>query len=260
MQFSRDFMYQVRPKVGLPMVRLGRLFDGGYVLPKVVLERCENLISLGYGYDKSFEEDFLKISKRNRVTLYDSTINLWLVFKNLIKSCFKFIGGQNAWPPYRAKLLFNYILLLVNPRIKYKVAFVSQKSCEKSKGIDEILSKTLQSNSILKMDIEGSEYDCLKSVLFFPESIKCLIIEFHEIDVRNIEFFKIIQEIEVNFTLVNTHINNYGAIVNQVPTVLELCFVRNSMIFDVVLSPASKIPSENDFPCDPRKSEIVYEF
>jgi hypothetical protein len=174
-------MYRVRPKVGLPMVRLGRLFDGGYVLPKVVLDRCENLISLGYGYDSSFERDFLKISKINRVTLYDSTINLLGGIKNLIKSCFQFIQGQNAYPPYRAKQLLEYILLLVNPRIKYKVEFVSQKSSEKSKGIDEILSQTVRSNSILKMDIEGSEYGLFNndSLNLLKLNVKFLSAEFH---------------------------------------------------------------------------------
>ena len=57
-------MDEVRPMVGVLMLRLGRNFDGGYVVPQLALSECDVLISLGYGYDSSFEREFLKLNRK----------------------------------------------------------------------------------------------------------------------------------------------------------------------------------------------------
>ena len=45
------------------LVRLGRNYDGGYLLCDEILQSCENLITLGVGDDISFEIDFEKKKK-----------------------------------------------------------------------------------------------------------------------------------------------------------------------------------------------------
>ena len=64
LELSKEFMNEIRPLVGIQLLRLGRNFDGGYVSPELALRECDSLISLGYGYDSSFERAFLKLNKK----------------------------------------------------------------------------------------------------------------------------------------------------------------------------------------------------
>ena len=70
---------------GISLVRLGKGFDGGYLIPEKVLNICDTLISLGYGYDCSFEREFLKLSANNNVIIYDIDITLFSGLRKLIK-------------------------------------------------------------------------------------------------------------------------------------------------------------------------------
>jgi len=40
------------------LVRLGRNFDGGYLVCGDTLQNCDNLITLGVGDDLTFERDY----------------------------------------------------------------------------------------------------------------------------------------------------------------------------------------------------------
>jgi len=260
MQLSEQFMNVIRPMSGLPMSRLGRNFDGGYVLPIVALNTCDSLVSLGYGYDNSFEIDFLSLSVKNRVFLYDSSINLTEILRQLFKTFLLFAKGRKSnLIPY-VKRLIKYLLLRLNPRIKYTIAFIGSTNGTKFLSFSNLLKANSNSNVILKMDIEGSEYECFESPIELANNVKCMVIEFHNLDTRESEFLRIINEIKANFTLVNTHINNFGPIINQLPTVIELCFIQSSLVPDQQLYSAPKIPSVYDFPNNMYKDEITYEY
>ena len=44
------------------LVRFGKMYDGGYIVPEKIIKESDGLISLGYGYDPSFEyDDLIKI-------------------------------------------------------------------------------------------------------------------------------------------------------------------------------------------------------
>ena len=86
------------------------------------------------------------------------------------------------------------------------------------------------------------------------------MIEFHDIESRIDEFLTITNNIKKDFTLINTHINNFAPIVNGIPQVIELCFMRSSLIAKDNLKRAESIPHPNDLPCDPSKPEITYRY
>ncbi len=112
----------------------------------------------------------------------------------------------------------------------------------------------------MKIDIEGSEYESLDLDLNYLEQIQCLIIEFHDIDSRLNEFLNITKDIKNKFTLINSHINNFAPIVRGVPQVIELCFIRSSLIAKDSLKRADSIPNPIDLPCNPSKPEITYQY
>ncbi|NBR94451.1 MAG: hypothetical protein EBT44_06485 [Actinobacteria bacterium] len=260
MQLSEKFMNEIRPMIGLPMTRLGRNFDGGYVLPLLALDNCDSLVSLGYGYDSSFESDFLSLSSAKRVFLYDSSINLTVVIGQLFESLKFFPKGRKRYFVLRVKQLIKYLLLRLNPRIRYTNTFIGKFTGSKSLSYSQLLKAHSESNVILKMDIEGAEYQCFESPVDFKSYVKCMVIEFHDLKEKESEFIRIIKELKSNFTLVNTHINNFAPVVDQIPTVIELSFIQSSLVSEKQLSPALKVPSLFDFPNNMYKAEISYDY
>ena len=67
------------------LVRLGRNFDGGYLVCNDSLKSCENLITLGVGDDISFEIDFEKLKNSTTVKMYDYSVNNYLFIKIILK-------------------------------------------------------------------------------------------------------------------------------------------------------------------------------
>ena len=253
-------MDEVRPMVGVSMLRLGRNFDGGYVVPKLALIECDALISLGYGYDSSFEREFLKLNRKKSVNLYDSNINLQSSIKRLFLDLFSVIFRGRGFPVFRSKQLLEYLFVVFNQRINYKVGKIGHINDSKCLNLIDTLKASAYKKIILKMDIEGSEYESLDLDLHYLGRFQCLIIEFHDIESRIDEFLTITNNIKKDFTLINTHINNFAPIVNGIPQVIELCFIRNSLIANDSLKRAESIPHPNDLPCDPSKPEITYQY
>ncbi len=260
LELLKEFMSEIRPFTGIPMLRLGRNFDGGYVLPELALRECNSLISLGYGYDSSFEREFLKLNKKNSVDLYDSTINLKRTIQRLFLDLGSLVLRGRGFPVFRSKQLLEYLLILFNPRINYTIAQIGHINYPESLSLIDTLKANDFNKIILKIDIEGSEYESLDLDLNYLERIQCLIIEFHDIESRRNEFLNIIKDIKNNFTLINTHINNFAPIVRGIPQVVELCFIRSSLIAKDSLKWADSIPNPIDLPCNPSKPEITYQY
>ena len=68
------------------LIRLGRNEDGGYIVSESIIKSSNYLLAFGMGADWSFEEDFLKLKKNNKVEIYDHTVDFLFFFKRLYKS------------------------------------------------------------------------------------------------------------------------------------------------------------------------------
>ena len=53
------------------LVRLGRNMVGGYVVDLGMIEKTNTLITFGFGPERSFELDFLKMKNNCNVFIYD---------------------------------------------------------------------------------------------------------------------------------------------------------------------------------------------
>lgn len=254
---DQQFMNEIRPMTGISMLRIGNRFDGGYLIPKQALYLCDQLISLGYGYDSSFEREFLKLNLNKQVILYDLDIDLVSSLSKLVNDVRLM---KNGYRPFHYKRLFDYCRVLLTPRIKYNIGRIGHLNSPDCINLVDIFKGESMSNVILKMDIEGSEYESLELDLNVLNRCQCLIIEFHNINQRIEQFITTLKKILDEFTLVNTHINNNGPVVAGIPTVIELCFIRSSTIATEVLSPAHMIPHQDDLPCNPKIEEFIYRY
>ena len=158
-------------------IRLGPNEDGGYITSSVVLEDCSALFSYGISSEYRFETDFSN-KYHKPVYMFDHTSKI----KN-VENLFFFKEGLGFKD--KCKDFLEH----------YKQFKISGKV-------------------ILKIDIEGNEYDYfLKTKI---DDIPCCVnginIEFHCLNKKNVQdkFIRIMNKLTMFFSLYHIHGNNYG--------------------------------------------------
>lgn len=192
----------------VPTIRIGGISDGGYCVPNS-LEDVEAFFSPGYGNLKLFEDE---LANRN-ITSYICDGSFTGV-KDLKKN--QFFTPKNL------------------------ASFEDEESITLNTWVtssEEIASRNLG----LQMDIEGAEYEVLKSISSeFLKCFKIMLIEFHDLDSiivsKNelVEKKNVIEKILLTHDLVHTKSNNAAGVVNfngyQLPRVIELSFLRKESV------------------------------
>jgi hypothetical protein len=101
------------------------------------------------------------------------------------------------------------------------------------------------------MDIEGSEYKWFACTSHL-KNIKQMVIEFHDIKL----IYECLEKIAETHVIVHAHGNNYGEIVNKLPNVIELTFVRRD-VSDTWSHNTTCLPIVGlDSPNNPRANDI----
>ena len=185
--------------LGYNKIRIGRKNDGGYIL----LNDFKNIkiaYSFGINSEISFEKE---LADRNiDIYMYDHTINI-LPFENT-KFHWKKIGlcGIKS-TDQNMKTLFE--LIQENGHLK-------------------------EDNMILKIDIEGYEWEVFQSLPFnIFSQFKFIIVEFHFED-SEIEYYNILKRILITHKIFHIHCNNCGEMINikglKMCQALEISFIQ----------------------------------
>ena len=235
------------------LVRVGRDNDGGYILPKSIINICDGLLSYGINKDWSFEKDFLKENPKVIIHCYDHTLNLFPVLFFSLKSIFLTIIQALLIDKIRLFKSFNSIYTIIDYFIFFKKNVTHFKNriwdsnIENSKTVEDSLSKIISSNAkniFVKMDIETAEYKVVESLFKTKERIVGMAIEFHKLDKYSKEFNRIIQLALNNFYIVHIHGNNYAKTFmnTNFPTTVEITFIRKKFIKYPVTSSKKNYP------------------
>ncbi len=202
----RNLMQELHPRsVAPPMVRLGPLKDGGYLVPDD-LEGIEACFSPGVSSESGFEMDCA--NRGMKVFLADKSVD----------------------EPTQSHALFNFTK-----------KFVGCTSGEDFMTLDEWVAKSSSksdSDLLLQMDIEGYEYEVLLSVSdSLMQRFRFLIIEFHFLEqLFGRSFFliarRVFSKILKTHFCVHTHPNNCCGVTRcqglDIPCVMEFTFVARS--------------------------------
>jgi len=236
-------------KSAIDLVRIGRDHDGGYLISQIDIDNSDLLIGLGINDDWSFEEHFVA-KKDVEVFAYDGSISQKHFFNQFIKSLTRIDNPKLA--------LHSFFTLL-----RYRKFFSKKKVChiEKYIGLNSnnqdyctlsyILDSTKHENIFLKIDVEGSEYRFLDTLIFNQSRISGVVLELHDCDIHLETIKTFIKDFELK--LVHIHANNYSPVRldDQLPLVLELTFSKYCKLAD-----ETYLPHRFDMPNNRNESEI----
>lgn len=206
-----------------PKKRLGRDYDGGYVIADIPDAKYSILLSGGIEYDISFEEDFVK-NFDVRCIAFDGTIDRLPGNNNTIEFVKKNIGSKNT----------NDVT-----------------------NLHDIINEN--NNIFVKMDIEGAEILWIHSLSNDQlNKFDQIVMEFHvpftdkEVNVFN--------KINKNHFLVHFHANNCCGTRNHkdvvIPNVFECTYVHKKFFKSPPRLNKDKIPGSIDMKNLLHKDEI----
>ncbi len=186
-------------------IRLGPDEDGGYVISDISLKASVALFTYGVGHDIRYEEAY-RNKYDKQVYLYDHTI-----------------GRPTGWNLGNNLHFFNEGLGI-------------QENCDDF--INHYNQLGIKGDVLLKVDVEGAEYDYFEKVDLgkLSEITTGILLELHWL--TDYRYQKRTEEILTNlyqyFTLTHIHGNAWGTTWNyqghQVPETFELSLVNNKYI------------------------------
>ena len=231
-----------KPKNNYKLKRLGKDYDGGYVVCYNSIKKTDLLISIGIYDDWSFEKHFKDENNKIKINMYDKTLSFKFLIRRLLVEFIKlFIPGRVKNLKYLIRGFPNYFFFV---RKNFKKQIINKKNFKK------ILNEK-EKNIFLKIDIEGSEYNILDTIIKNKSKIEGIVIEFHDIYEHLKEIKKFIQNI--NLKLVNISPNNFQY---NNPRNLEFSFSRKPKIINKKKYNFSNLNIRND----PRRENINLEF
>ena len=205
-----DFIRLLRPvDVGYPLIRVGSERDGGYLIPND-LAGIVGCFSPGVEVLADFEDTLARVHGIN-CYLADNSVDRAPIDNKLFDFDKKHLGVTND---------ARYMRLADWVTRKVGVA-----------SVDDL---------ILQMDIEGAEYDVIEDT---PRDVlkrfRTMVIEFHDLE----DVFQrgalerltaLMRKITQDFAVAHIHPNNFAPVYNahglEVPSVLEVTFVRKDRV------------------------------
>ena len=266
-------LHFLRPHSVGTLIRVGREEDGGYVVPAAAVEETRLLLGIGINDDWSFEEDFAVRNPAARIVGVDGTAGLRLLYRKVASRALQGIGSVLTFQFRKAARKFGYRAKI--PRFR---EFFSRHTflrlmlrAQPERGgitLGQLVEKHRvpgggEPDVFLKIDIEGGEYDVLRSAGSVLDAVLCLTVEFHDLDQHGNDLRDIAAAMETDFLVAHVHGNNYSPLIagTAIPSVLEVTWLRRN------LAPANPQPATGpwpvaglDRPCNPKAADYPLRF
>ena len=243
------------------LIRIGPNLDGGYVLDKRIIQITKKIITCGLNDDWEFEKHFLKIVPSCEVVAYDHTVNKGILDSKIQKRYISFFLLKKLRLRKIVSIFkyYDYISFFKNKNKHYELKISNKNIKNKEATINEILSG--HDNLILKVDIEGGEYNVLEQILENSKKINTLLIEFHEIK-ENMNLIKKFIKESINLKLIHIHGNNVSCADKDTdPNIIELTFTNVEKIKFKQKITEKKYPIKKlDYRNINRKNDFVLKF
>jgi hypothetical protein len=262
---SQSEVLDVLQPVETSLCRIGSPFDGGYVISQNMLRESEILVTFGVSTDWTFEQDFCnQRSKATNIVLCDRSSGSLSFVLNLVKT----LGQRKVPIGLRIQRARGWFILaakfLAQVRLKRWVfhrRWVVDRVVNHRKevtGVDLLVRHCRKHLTLLKIDIEGGEYQVLPPILKLCRlngvTLTGVILEFHNVDRHQHEVIEIVRDLRQLGQVVHVHPNNFSPVVDGVPSTLE---VTISFVDPDSTELRKRLPLEGvDAPNNPQSPEI----
>jgi hypothetical protein len=224
------------------LVRVGPEGDCGYVIPRSVADKTNGMYSVGISTNWEFEVEMVTRNPKIRIQAFDRTSG-WTVFafvamRDLLRGDPS--ESEEMSLNSRLKSCLRYLKLSVRFRMFFSGKrmfvrkWVRELSTQKSEiSFTDSVQGLLDMNEVmLKIDIEGGEYELSESLLRFlngnSEKINSVVMEFHDTRSRRSEFENLVRGIASVVPIVHIHGNNCVEVSpDGLPEVVEITFARD---------------------------------
>jgi hypothetical protein len=252
----------IAPFVTDRLTRIGKINDGGYVIPESVIAETDFLISFGISDDWSFEEHFRQLKPTVHIHAYDHTVSAQAFAIELVFALARLLSGRGSFKDVldRAQILKSYKAFFTGTVTHFRERIYNRVEAPFDVTLDKVFGRTTSSSVFLKIDIEGCEYRIIDHVIEYSDRIVGIVIEFHDTDPLRPVFDASIRKLQERFTIVHVHANNYGGVAqDNLPDFLELTCVRTSRVRHDGKRRNLPLPIV-DYPNNPRKPDYAMSF
>ena len=243
-------------------VRVGRHYDGGYVVPMSVVKEVDRLISFGISDDWSFDAHFLRLNPKVMLYAYDHTISGKIFLKNILFSIVDLLFADTNPKQVlsRLRVWLSYLMFFTGRAKHFQQRINNRTDCDVDVTLQKIFDGVSSEKMFLKVDIEGGEYRILHELSGYSPRIIGMVIEFHDTDRLRHLFTEAIAVLRNDYHIVHIHANNYGSVAaDEVPEVLEITFVRKDHCSSICK--VSAVPHKRlDAPNDPSRVDYALKF
>lgn len=200
--------------------RFGSIGDGGYYLRPSTIQNSKVLFSGGISSNLEFEYDLFRFNEELMILMVDPTVSAYkLIGKGLVRLFFT--------KPEKIRYLINALtlkLLLKSQRCVHLKLWLNKDQ----RILDLIKAKfNIDRRILLKLDIEGSEYDFLEEIIKNLASFNAMVFEFHDVHLKHHLVHDFIKTCNSEFKLVHLSDNPAGGYdSNNRPKNIEISLER----------------------------------
>lgn len=236
------------------LIRLGKDYDGGYLVDEKNITQSEVLISMGISDDWSFEEHFIS---KNDLPLYafDASVSKLVYLKNAVRALVRVDKPLLIF--HYLNVYFKYGRFFKNDRQHFK-KLVGMDSDPRYISLSTIINTIVPSKFsriFLKIDIEVGEYRILDEIIKFANNIEGLVIEFHDVDIHLEKIENFIKKFPL--VLCHTHPNTFSPLNGKnIPFFIEFTFTSQPVIDRLV----NEFPHKFDMPNFKKHSNFLLSF
>jgi Methyltransferase FkbM domain len=249
-----ELVRQLWPRDLPGLARYGGTGDGGYVLPSADFARTDALLTCGLGFEWRFEREFAATHPHAPIHVYDPTVGSRRFITAGFWALLGALYSRREWVKFRA--CCDYFVFFA------KRARHMRETIGLGAGRTDIHTAAYRLSAyrdlLLKIDIEGKEYEILDQIVELADRIRMIVIELHDTAERTDEIATFVSRITATHLVAHLHGNNYPPPVADgvLPSSIEVVLVRGRATDHPAY--AGALPREGlDTPNNPKRPDIM---
>jgi len=226
------------------LIRVGRHWDGGYVIPARVFAQTTVLVGIGIETDWSFEAEFLAMNRAMRLVAVDGSVGalefLTRAVKSLANVGVRLLRGNRrsaraAWKDCCAAsgTLVRFLAFFRTRKRVFVMKMIGREETSTTTRWNALRTNWSASDMLfVKIDVEGAEYQVLDDILADARNIAGIALEVHDLESRGGECEELLRRVSDSFVITHLHGNNCAPLIGSsgLPSVLELTFVNKALL------------------------------